>query len=163
MTTSACEGMLVKVTNSNVTYTDGSPAAITITSAGPSSNGQGGTLTDADGNSPPQMPISVAQNETYTFTAGSAEGTNGNAGGTIVIQCMYAPNATTSGTPQTLTVSYTGTCAIVNSNNCTGEGTDSATSANFTVQGSATQGKGSDCVVTFTAMNGGTSGSGSST
>ena len=163
MTESACEGMLVKVTNSNVTYTDGTAAPITITSAGPSSTGQGGTLTDAAGYSPPKVPITVAQNETYTFTAGSAEGTNGNAGGAIVIQCMYASSAAIPGTPQTLTVNYTGTCAIINSNNCTGAGTDSVASSNFSAQGSSTQGKGSDCTVTFTVMNGGTTGTGTTT
>ncbi|KJR42622.1 hypothetical protein MCHI_001481, partial [Candidatus Magnetoovum chiemensis] len=52
MATSACDGMQITVTNSNVTYADGSAASITITSAGPASDGSGGTLTDKNGNSP---------------------------------------------------------------------------------------------------------------
>lgn len=164
MSTSACNGMQITVTNSNVTYTDGSAAPITITAAGPASDGSGGTLTDAGSNTPPKVPITVANNGSYTFTASSSEGSGGWAKGTLTIQCMYAPNGTTPGTPQILTVSYSGQPSAFPSHasNCTGSGTDSVQSANFTVQGSGSQGQGSACGVSFTVMNGGSSGSGTS-
>ena len=160
MATSACDGMQITVTNSNVTYTDGSAAPITITAAGPASDGSGGTLTDVNGNSPPKVPITVANNGSYTFTASSSEGSGGWAKGTLTIQCMYAANGTSPGTPQVLTVSYSGQPSALPSHasNCTGSGSDSTQSANFTVQGSGSQGKASACGVSFTVMNGGTTG-----
>ncbi len=160
MATSACDGMQITVTNSNVTYADGSAASITITSAGPASDGSGGTLTDKNGNSPPSVPITINNNGSYTFTAASSEGSGGWAKGTLSIQCMYAPNGTSPGTPQVLTVSYSGQPSALPSHasNCTGSGSDLTQTANFTVQGSGSQGKASACGVGFTVMNGGTTG-----
>lgn len=158
MADSACNGMHIKVVNSNVTQS-GQPAAITITAAAPASNGEGGTLTDSKGNSPPVVPISVPYNGSYTFTASSSSGSGGWARGSLSIQCIYGGSATSPGEPELLTVSYSGEPSVFPSHasNCTGTGTGKVQSSHFTATGSGSQGKGGNCVVTFTVMNGGSS------
>ncbi len=161
MTTSACNGMVIKVVNSSVKYLDGAPAPIVIAGGGAASDGKGGTLTDASGNSPPKFPITVAFNDSYSFTASSGSKSGGWATGTLVLQCMYAPSATQPGTPQTLTVTYSGQPSTFPSHasNCTGSGSPKIDSANFTVTGSGSTGKQSACIVAFNVLNGGTASS----
>jgi hypothetical protein len=151
--------MQIKVVNSNITQS-GQPASITITAAAPASNGKGGTLTDARGNSPPSVPISVPHNGSYSFTAASSDGSGGWAKGSLSIQCIYGGSATSPGEPELLTVSYSGEPSAFPShaNNCTGTGSSEVQSSHFTATGSGSQGKGGGCVVTFTVMNGGSSG-----
>ncbi|MEM7215202.1 MAG: hypothetical protein AAF423_06630 [Pseudomonadota bacterium] len=165
--TDACDNMEVIVQNTNVTYSDGDPAPIIITAAGPTERtdsygndeGVGGTLTDKDGNTPPKLPITVNNGDSYTFTASSSDGSHGWTNGQITVQCNYASSSSSQGQIQLLTMNYSGQPdSLDHAANCTGSGTNTVQSQNFTANGSATKGKAGDCQVIFSVMSGGTAG-----
>lgn len=156
---SACDGMSVTIVNSGVTYLDGSPAPVVITGAGANTNG--GSLKDSAGNNPPKVPITVNAGSPVTLYASSGEHSQGQAEGTITIQCNYAASSTGTpkieviacnyyGHPQTW--SHQGYC---NPSGSGGESTD------FTVQATSSgqQETGNKTWVQFQVMNGGTSSS----
>lgn len=144
----ACDDIVITV-NNYATYNDGTGAPITINAAGPSAGGSGGTLT------PTKMPIPIVAGGTQSFSAASSKGSGGWAKGSITIQCMYAQNSSSSGTPEVLVVDYSGAPSTIKHGDlCTATCTGSASSAHFTVTGTAVSGVGTSCVITFAVMSG---------
>ena len=102
----ACDNMRVQVYNAGVTWLNGTAQSITVTTAGASK--EGGTLTDANGNSPPKLPISVGSGQTYTFSASTGKGSQGQSLGTLTIACVYGNSSTEAGVMETIVVNYAG-------------------------------------------------------
>ena len=159
---SACDNITIKVVN-NTLAKDGTPIALQIVSAGPTTRTDGkkektgGTLTPNGG---AQLPITVPPRGTQSFTASSGKGSGGWCTGVVSISCNAVPDAKSPPSWQPLPqVNYSGSPSTIAHNNlCTASCSSSVNSKNFTVVGVAQSGQGSGCVITFTASNGGTAG-----
>jgi hypothetical protein len=156
---SACDNIIIKVVN-NTLAQDGTPIAMQIVSAGPTTRTDGkkektgGTLTPNGG---AKLPITVPPGATQNFTAASNKGSGGWVTGTVFISCNAVKDKNSPPSWQPLPqVNYSGSPSTIAHNNlCTASCSSSVHSRNFTVAGVAQSGQGGGCVITFTATNGG--------
>jgi hypothetical protein len=155
---SACDNIIINVVN-NTLAKDGTPIALQIVSAGPTirmdgkNEKTGGTLSTKGA----QLPITVPPRGTQFLTASSGKGSGGWCSGVISISCNAVADAKSPPSWQPLPqVNYSGSPSTIAHNNlCTASCTSSVNSKNFTVVGVAQSGQGGNCIIIFTASNGG--------